>query len=58
MAAGKAHAHPDDLLRFCATQSADYVRRTAAWLKEKYPASAPELVPKLRQIYRQRKSEE
>jgi len=53
MATGE-HPKPDHWLRFLARKdtSADYIRRSAAWLRETYPASAPKLLPKLRQLYR------
>jgi hypothetical protein len=31
---------------------ADYVARSAAFVQREFPASAPELVPKLRELYR------
>lgn len=48
--------HPDEsaLLAFCARRdnTADYVRRTADWIKEQFPGSASALIPRLRKIYR------
>ena len=55
MAAGE-HPYPDKLIRFCERMAREigrgYVHRTAEFIKEKYPASAPELLPKLRAIYK------
>ena len=36
-------------------QSSDYVRRTAEWIKEQFPGSAPAMLPKMRAIYRDKK---
>lgn len=48
--------HPDEksLLKFLERQdqTADYVRRTAQWIKEEYPGSAKRLLPLLRKIYK------
>lgn len=48
--------HPDEksLLKFLERkdQTADYVRRTAEWIKEEYPGSAERLIPLLRKIYK------
>lgn len=56
----KRHNDEAALLKFCARsdQTADYVRRTAEWIKSEYPASAATLLPKLRQIYREKKRAE
>jgi hypothetical protein len=53
MATGE-HPQPAHWLRFLARKdtSADYIRRSAAWLRETYPASAPKLLPELRRLYR------
>jgi len=32
-----------------------YIEATAAWVRETYPASAGELVPKLRELYAERR---
>jgi hypothetical protein len=39
-------------------QSSSYVMTTAAWLKAKYPSSAASLLPRMRQLYRDKKREE
>lgn len=53
--------HPDEacVLAFLARpdQTAAYVRRTAEWIKEHYPGSAPSMLPKMRQIYRTKVSQ-
>lgn len=57
MATGeRTHPSPYELLTFCARkdQSADYVRRTADWIKTEYPGSAEALLPRLRKIYREK----
>lgn len=56
----KRHKDEAALLKFCARkdQTADYVRRTAEWIKSEYPASAETLLPKLRKIYREKKQAE
>jgi hypothetical protein len=50
--------HPDEaaLLKFLARpdQGADYVRRTAQWLKDNYPGSVASMTPRLRTIYREK----
>jgi len=56
MAAGNAPRRLNDepaLLAFLARrdQSADYVRRTAIWIKVGYPGSV-HILPKLREIYK------
>jgi uncharacterized protein Yka (UPF0111/DUF47 family) len=50
------HPHEADLLKFCERQdqSADYVRRTAEWIKKEFPASATAMLPKLRAIYKRK----
>jgi len=52
----RKHPSPDDVLKFCARkdQTADYVRRTAEWIKTEYPGSAAAMLPRLRQIYREK----
>jgi uncharacterized protein Yka (UPF0111/DUF47 family) len=56
----KRHKDEAALLKFVSRQdqTADYVRRTAEWIKSEYPASAATLLPKLRQIYREKKRAE
>jgi hypothetical protein len=51
---GKRHNAEAELLRFLERpdQTADYVRRTAEWIKQEFPGSAPSMLPKLRQLYR------
>ena len=50
----KQHNDEAALLKFCERQdqTADYVRRTAEWIKTNYPASTARLIPKLRAIYK------
>jgi hypothetical protein len=54
----RIHPSPNELLTFCARkdQSADYVRRTADWIKTEYPGSTEALLPRLRKIYRDKKT--
>lgn len=61
MAAGdRRHPQEDTVLAFLARpdQSAAYVRRTADFIKEKYPGSAPAMLPKMRAIYRDKISKQ
>lgn len=53
MATGRRHNGEAELLRFLERpdQTADYVRRTAEWIKAEYPGSV-HLLPKLRVLYR------
>lgn len=53
---GRRHAAEDELLAFCRRdyQSADYVRRTAEWIRDTYPGSAASLLPQLRRLYREK----
>ena len=53
MVSGRRHNGEAELLRFLERpdQTADYVRRTAEWIKAERPGSA-HLLPKLRQIYK------
>lgn len=57
MATGERR-HPDEaaLLKFVGRQdqTAAYVMKTADWIKAEYPASAASMLPKLRQIYREK----
>lgn len=55
--AGKRHPDEAELLKFCSRddQSSDYVRRTADWIKEQFPASVPTLLPRLRQLYAEKR---
>jgi len=59
VATGDEHPAPAQLLRFLERkdQSSDYVRRTAEWIKDKYPGSAASLLPQLRQLYRDKRRE-
>ena len=54
--ADRRHPRPDLLLlhveRMAKAIGADYVARSAAFVQREFPASAPELVPKLRELYR------
>ena len=53
----RKHASEADVLKFLERkdQSSDYVRRTAEWIKEQFPGSAPAMLPKMRAIYRDKK---
>lgn len=53
----RQHPDPLQLLAFCRRpdQSSDYVRRTAEWVREKYPGSATALLPELRRLYRDKR---
>lgn len=55
-AEGRRHPNEANYLRFLSRddQGADYVRRSADWIKENYPGSAPTLLPKMRELYRQK----
>lgn len=50
----RKHPGEAELLAFCARKdnTADYVRRTADWIKREYPGSAATVLPRLRKIYR------
>lgn len=50
----KEHPNEKGLIKFLERQdqTADYVRRTAEWIKTEYPGSAKNLLPILRKIYR------
>lgn len=52
----KEHNDEKALLKFLERpdQTADYVRRTAEWIKEEYPGSAKRLLPLLRKIYKEK----
>lgn len=52
----RRHSNEAALLAFCARpdQSADYVKRTAEWVKKDYPGSAQAVIPRLRAIYREK----
>lgn len=54
----RRHSDEAALLRFLERpdQSADYVRRTAEWIKQEFPGSAPSMLPRLRAIYRQKQN--
>ena len=54
MADGKRHPQEQALLDFCRSQEPSYIKRTAEWVKEKYPDSVPSVLPKLRQLYREK----
>lgn len=51
---GAEYAQPEVLFQFLERYPVgpDYVRRTAEWLAEKYPASWPAMRPRVLQIYR------
>jgi hypothetical protein len=53
-AGGKRHGSERELVAFLERQdqTAAYVRRTAEWIKDEYPGSAPALLPRLRALYR------
>lgn len=55
-ATGKRHPAEREYLAFLERQdqSAHYVKRSAEWLKEKYPGSVETLIPKMRVLYRQK----
>jgi len=59
VATGERHAAEAEYLQFLARkdQSSDYVRRSAEWIKGKYPGSVPTLIPKMRQLYKQKRQE-
>lgn len=50
----KEHPSEKELIKFLSRddQTADYVRRTAEWIKEEFPGSAKRLLPLLRKIYK------
>ncbi len=52
----RRHPAEPELLRFLERQdqSADYVRRTADWIKAEFPVSTATLLPRLRVLYRQK----
>lgn len=60
MATGE-HPHPDQLLAFVSKMirelpdARDYVRRTGQMVARQYPASAPKLLPRLREMFREAK---
>lgn len=58
--AADGRRHPDEAayLRFLARddQTAAYVKRSANFIRENYPGSAAALIPKMREIYRKKKS--
>ena len=51
---GAEHPAPDELLRFLERNpgSADYLRRTADWIRTTYPGSWASMRPRLQQLYR------
>lgn len=59
MATGEPRRHTDEtlVLKFLQRQdtSSAYVRRCADWIKAEYPGSAATLLPKMREIYREKK---
>ena len=59
MATGDRHAAEAEYLQFLARkdQSSDYVRRSAEWIKENYPGSVATLLPKMRQLYKEKRRE-
>lgn len=53
------HAHPKELLDLCERHGdSAYIQRTAQWIKDNYPGSAGELLPKLRTMYKTKKLDE
>jgi hypothetical protein len=54
----RRHPDPQVLLDFLQrhAMSLRYIESAAAWVRECYPASADELVPKIREIYRDAKA--
>ena len=60
-AAGEPRRHPAEaeLLAFLSRkdQSSSYVLRSADWIKTEYPGSVPVLIPKMRQLYRDKRRE-
>lgn len=50
----KEHNNEKGLIKFLERpdNSADYVRRTAEWIKKEFPGSAARLLPILRRIYK------
>lgn len=59
MATGKSHPAEAEYLRFLQRQdqSSDYVRRSAEWIKDTYPGSVDTLLPKMRQLYKEKRRE-
>jgi hypothetical protein len=55
-AAGKAHPDEEAYMRFLERKdtSADYVRRSAEWLRNEYPGSEAALLPRMRKLYKQK----
>jgi hypothetical protein len=53
----RRHPSEDALLAFLSRkdQSAGYVRDVAEWVKAVYPGSAARLIPKIREIYREKR---
>lgn len=55
------HAHPAELMSFVEKMTRElddpraYLRRSAEWVKEHYPESAPLLLPSLRKLYKSAK---
>lgn len=59
MEAGRRHPDEAELLAFLQRkdQSSDYVRRTAEWITKNYPGSEASMLPRLRQIYKEKRRE-
>jgi hypothetical protein len=59
VAAPGEHPYPEHYLAFCEKMAkeigVDFVRRQAEGIRRDFPASAPKLIPKLREIYRRYK---
>ncbi|MCE2909400.1 MAG: hypothetical protein LW712_11210 [Burkholderiaceae bacterium] len=55
--AERRHPQPAELLEFVRRHAMTlrYIEATAAWVRDTYPASAGELVPKLRELYAERR---
>lgn len=60
MASGDKHPNEGALMKFLerGDQTADYVRRTADWVKDRYPGSAPTLLPRMRRLYKNKRQSE
>jgi hypothetical protein len=39
-------------------QTADYVRRTADWVKDRYPGSTSTLLPRMRRLHKNKRQSE
>lgn len=54
--AGRCHPHPSRLVEFLRRPEHDclYVARNAWMIRDQYPGSAPELLPQLRVLWREK----